>query len=150
MGLCICFGGLFDEASQRTIRLCCSLQAQQSIINTVRISFLPMELFSIWASHWLTISFVLSFFSAHLVGRTYFRWKVLCVDCCPYPTVLVLSGYRTWLFEDLYLPLLQVSVDCFPLPNTDFHSVSPSLSTLDPHFASPSPFLHSSHSPPIS
>ena len=49
------------------------LQAQCSIINSVRDWFLPMRWVSNWACYWLSILAASALlFSAHLVGRTYF------------------------------------------------------------------------------
>ena len=64
------------------------LQAQQSIINSVRGWFSPLGWVSSWASHsWLFPRSLL-----HLVDKTAFGW----VDI-PLPPLEVLFSYRRWL-----------------------------------------------------
>ena len=74
VGLCICHRLLLGEASQETVMLGSCLQAEQSIINSVRAWLSHMGWVSSWGSHWLADSSVCdsSLFPKHLVGKTTF------------------------------------------------------------------------------
>jgi hypothetical protein len=94
VGVCICLHLLPDEASQGTVMLGSCLQAQQSVINSVRG----------WRSHMdgsqvgAVIGFLhlcSIFIPAYLVGKTNFGLKVFWVDWCHLTT----SGSPAWLQE---------------------------------------------------
>ena len=81
------------------------LQAQQSIINSIRGWLSHMEWVSSWGSHWLAIpSVCYIFIPANLVGRTKFGLNVLWWVDVPLPPLEVLLGYKRWPFQSSYLP----------------------------------------------
>jgi hypothetical protein len=70
VGVWICLSQLLDRASQRAPILGSYLQAQYSIINSVRDWCLPMGRVSKWANHWSAIPLVSIFVPAFLLDRT--------------------------------------------------------------------------------
>lgn len=78
MGIWICLSQLLGRASQRAAIPGACLQAQHSIINTMRYWCLPMGWVSKWAGHWLAFPLVfassvfLQFWVKSLVGGLVF------------------------------------------------------------------------------
>ena len=84
--LCVSFQWLLGGASQKTVMLGSCLQAQQSIINSVRGWCLPMEWNSIWGSHFLAIPSVsalsLSFHilqAGNILSQKFCKWVVVLI-----------------------------------------------------------------------
>ena len=116
VGLCICCSQLLGGVSQRTVMLGSCLQAQQSIINSVRDWCLPMGWVSSWAGHWLAIpSASAPFLSLHflLTGKIWGKKFCGCIGV-PIPPLGVLPGYWRWRQQLLNPPLLRVSANVTP------------------------------------
>jgi hypothetical protein len=94
VGLCVCLNALLDETSQETVMLGSCLQAQQRIINSVRVGSLPWD-----GSHlgpvigWLFPRSLLHLYPCTSCRQTDFGWKVLWVDWCPSSS----TGCPVWL-----------------------------------------------------
>jgi hypothetical protein len=146
VGLCICFHKQLDEASQETVMLGSCLQAQQSIICSVRDWLSYMGCMSSWVSHWLAIPSI--FIPAHLVGRTNFGSQICWWVVVSLPPLEVPPGYRRWPLQSLYPLLVGVSARVthpHRLPGTSSfpgHQLFPKMPLPSTAVLTPGPLPH--------
>jgi hypothetical protein len=80
--------------------LCSCLQAEQSIINSVRGWLSPTEWVSSWASHWLTIPSVSSLsLSLHILWAGQNLGRFCGWTGVTFPPLEGPPGYRRWPFQ---------------------------------------------------